>query len=251
MPTYLSPGVYMEEVSGGPKPIEAVGTATAAFVGFTEKGPLNAPTLVTNWPQYTRTFGGFVDGAYLPIAMFNYFINGGGNAYVVRIGDRGHCRRRERRRGPAEVRRDLCARESARAPRARSLSTCVREPRPTEAGDLSVEVTDPGEPGDDVFKLQVLQGGKVVETSTTSRPSAARRTSPPSSSTVEADRRSRTPRVGALAVPEKGKVGLARCRATGRARREPPTTTSATSATAPASAGSRRSRTSPCSSCPT
>ena len=86
MPTYLSPGVYMEEVSAGPKPIEAVGTATAAFVGFTESGPLNTPTLITNWPQYTRTFGGFVDGAYLPISMFNYFMNGGGNAYVVRIG---------------------------------------------------------------------------------------------------------------------------------------------------------------------
>ena len=33
-----------------------------------------------------------------------------------------------------------------------------------EAGELTIEITDPGEPGDDVFKLQVLQGGKVVET---------------------------------------------------------------------------------------
>src|SRR4051794_30942577 len=86
MPSYLSPGVFMEEVSAGAKPIEAVGTATAAFVGFTEKGPVNRPTLVTSWPQYTREFGEFVDGAYLPLAMFNYFMNGGGNAYVVRVG---------------------------------------------------------------------------------------------------------------------------------------------------------------------
>jgi phage tail sheath protein FI len=56
MPTYLSPGVYMEEVSAGPKPIEGVGTATAAFVGFTEKGPANTPTLVTSLQHYYRTF---------------------------------------------------------------------------------------------------------------------------------------------------------------------------------------------------
>ena len=34
MASYLSPGVYMEEVSSGSRPIEAVGTAVAAFVGF-------------------------------------------------------------------------------------------------------------------------------------------------------------------------------------------------------------------------
>jgi phage tail sheath protein FI len=36
-PTYLSPGVYVEEVDKGTKPIESVGTAVAAFVGYTEK----------------------------------------------------------------------------------------------------------------------------------------------------------------------------------------------------------------------
>ena len=40
MPSYLSPGVYMEEVDKGSKPIEAVGTAVAAFIGYTEKASL-------------------------------------------------------------------------------------------------------------------------------------------------------------------------------------------------------------------
>ena len=35
--TYQSPGVYVEEVDRGMKPIEGVGTAVAAFVGFTER----------------------------------------------------------------------------------------------------------------------------------------------------------------------------------------------------------------------
>ena len=87
MPTYLSPGVYVEETDSGSRPIEGVGTAVAAFVGLTEKGPFNTPTLISNWTQFTRTFGGFIDGACLAESVYGYFQNGGGNSYVVRIGD--------------------------------------------------------------------------------------------------------------------------------------------------------------------
>src|SRR4051795_973000 len=90
MPTYLSPGVYVEEVSSGSKPIEGVGTAVAAFVGFAEKGAVNEPTLVTNWTQFTQNFGDFVEGSYLAHAVYGYFLNGGGTAYVVRIGANGN-----------------------------------------------------------------------------------------------------------------------------------------------------------------
>jgi phage tail sheath protein FI len=96
MPEYLSPGVYIEEVDRGTRPIEAVGTAVAAFVGFTEKaedvqngsGPislLNKATLVTNWSQYVAKFGGFIEGAYLPDAVYGYFQNGGGRCYVISV----------------------------------------------------------------------------------------------------------------------------------------------------------------------
>ena len=86
MPTYLAPGVYVEEVSSGSRPIEGVGTAVAAFVGLAEKGPFNEPTLCSNWTQFTNTFGGFIEGAYLAHAVYGYFLNGGGNSYIVRIG---------------------------------------------------------------------------------------------------------------------------------------------------------------------
>jgi uncharacterized protein len=86
MPTYLSPGVYVEEVDSGSRPIEGVGTAVAAFVGLAEAGPFNEPTLVSNWTQFTNTFGGFVAGAYLAQSVYAYFQNGGGNCYIVRIG---------------------------------------------------------------------------------------------------------------------------------------------------------------------
>jgi uncharacterized protein len=86
MPTYLSPGVYVEEVDSGSRPIEGVGTAVAAFVGLAEEGPFNTPTLVPNWTEYARVFGGFVEGSYLAQSVFAYFQNGGGNCFVVRVG---------------------------------------------------------------------------------------------------------------------------------------------------------------------
>jgi uncharacterized protein len=95
MPSYLTPGIYMEEVDRGTKPIEAVGTAVAAFIGYTEKASttkqgqvvslVGKPTLVTNWSQYVNSFGGFIQGAYLPDAVFGYFANGGSVCYIVSL----------------------------------------------------------------------------------------------------------------------------------------------------------------------
>jgi hypothetical protein len=84
---YYTPGVYMEEVDRGPKPIQGVSTAVAAFIGFTEQADTPGEAhLVTNWNQYTQKFGGFVPGAYLPFAVSGYFDNGGERCYVISVG---------------------------------------------------------------------------------------------------------------------------------------------------------------------
>jgi phage tail sheath protein FI len=96
MPEYLSPGVYVEEVNSGSKPIEGVSTSTTGAVGVAERGPENVPTLVTSPGEYARTFGGpldFVDfrdptgrsHAYLPYAVGGFFSNGGRRLYVTRV----------------------------------------------------------------------------------------------------------------------------------------------------------------------
>ncbi|MEV4847620.1 hypothetical protein AB0K20_30960 [Micromonospora matsumotoense] len=46
--------MYVEEMESGSRPIEGVGTAVAAFVGFAAQGPFNTPTLVINWTQYSQ-----------------------------------------------------------------------------------------------------------------------------------------------------------------------------------------------------
>jgi uncharacterized protein len=92
--TYLTPGVYVEEVKAASGTLTAGATAVAAFVGFTEKAPDDnlendpdgvKPRLVTNWSQFEKLYGGFVKGAKLPYAVYGYFNNGGSLAYIVRV----------------------------------------------------------------------------------------------------------------------------------------------------------------------
>jgi phage tail sheath protein FI len=154
MPSYLSPGVYVEEVEAGARPIEGVGTSVAAFLGFAPQGPLNEPTLVTNWSQYVSAFGDFVEGTYLASAVYGFFANGGGICYVVRIGD-----------GLSAGAGELEAGASAQTAEALLGGYRVRA-LPGVTGEVSVEVgpVDGEDPPNDVFKLVVKVDGEVKET---------------------------------------------------------------------------------------
>lgn len=93
---YFAPGVYVEEVDRGSRPIEGVSTSVAGFIGFTEDirggAELFKPMLVTSWTQYLEYFArrnsnGFTDfDAYLPFSVRGYFLNGGGRCWVTSIG---------------------------------------------------------------------------------------------------------------------------------------------------------------------
>jgi uncharacterized protein len=83
--SYLSPGVYIEEVDRGTKPIEAVGTSTAAFIGESSVGPTNEAVLCTNWAQYCRIFGDFSHSTFLAHAVYGFFNNGGTKAFICNV----------------------------------------------------------------------------------------------------------------------------------------------------------------------
>ncbi len=87
--SYLSPGVYVEEVDRGTKPIEAVGTSTVGFLGTCNKGPVNKPVFITNWSQFVNTFGDFRDSEYLAHAVYGFFNNGGSRCFVTNVGSLG------------------------------------------------------------------------------------------------------------------------------------------------------------------
>lgn len=88
MPEYLSPGVYVEEVSTGPKPIEGVSTSVAGFLGPTERGPEEI-RYVTSWLEFTRWYGGHlgVDQSFMSYAVQGFFDNGGKRCFVGRVLD--------------------------------------------------------------------------------------------------------------------------------------------------------------------
>lgn len=100
MPEYLAPGVYVEEVDTGSKPIEGVSTSTSGFVGLTVRGSTKGlPVLVTSFPDFVRKFGGYLGElklppafqghTYLPYAVDGFFTNGGKRLYIMRVPGKG------------------------------------------------------------------------------------------------------------------------------------------------------------------
>jgi phage tail sheath protein FI len=150
MPNYLSPGVYVEELEAAARPIEGVGTAVAAFVGLAADGPLNEPILVTNWTQYTNTFGEPVTGTYMGQSVYGFFLNGGSQAYIVRVGGPN---------APAEAAQKPTAELMAAGDQGQPayIATAVNE----DAPPISVEITDPPEGApEESFRVVVRAGDR-------------------------------------------------------------------------------------------
>jgi hypothetical protein len=86
MPIYRSPGVFVEEIDSGARPIEAVGTSTAGFVGAAPlaSAHLDEAFAINNWSQFEREFvGDSAASTPLSNAVYGFFLNGGARCYVV------------------------------------------------------------------------------------------------------------------------------------------------------------------------
>lgn len=111
MPQYMTPGVYVEEISTLPPSVAEVATAVPAFVGYTEIGPADtdAPVVarITSLLEFKTRFGRAqrlkfnvaadasppAVAAVAPAANFalhhavnHYFKNGGGPCWIASIG---------------------------------------------------------------------------------------------------------------------------------------------------------------------
>ncbi len=119
MPTYLTPGVYVEETSFSAPTIEGVSTTTTAFAGPTLTGPIGGmpygglpasgnplatapaggvPQLLTSFGDFQNIYGGYAnlsltttspnaakDINYMAMAVQAFFSNGGSMLYVSRV----------------------------------------------------------------------------------------------------------------------------------------------------------------------
>ncbi|WP_448071441.1 phage tail sheath family protein [Georgenia yuyongxinii] len=160
MPTYTAPGVYIEEVPSSQKVLASAPTAVAAFVGFTERAPLDdpndpqglGPRLVTSWTQYEELYGGFVEGAVLPLSVYGFFANGGTLAYVVRVPNTEPAGEPARRALPA-------------ADRALGLPLSVESVEPDADIEVVVQSDDPAPDaeGPATFTITIVEDGEAVE----------------------------------------------------------------------------------------
>jgi uncharacterized protein len=82
-PTY--PGVYIEEVPSGVRAISGVATSVAAFVDFFARGPMNRAVQIFNMGDFEREFGGLDARSEASYGISQFFLNGGGEAWVVRV----------------------------------------------------------------------------------------------------------------------------------------------------------------------
>ena len=106
-----TPGVYINEIDAFPPSVAQVATAIPAFVGFTEDATLfNVPTRISSLLEFEENFGGApiptsivveLDANNIPTdncsvtesvyelyhSMLLYFANGGGDCYIVTVGD--------------------------------------------------------------------------------------------------------------------------------------------------------------------
>ncbi|WP_394840113.1 phage tail sheath subtilisin-like domain-containing protein [Pendulispora rubella] len=92
-PTY--PGVYIEEISSGVRTITGVSTSIAAFIGWAPKGPTDRAVLVTSFAEYVAAFDGLHADSYLGYAVQSFFVNGGQQAYIVRLVSSGTAKKGE------------------------------------------------------------------------------------------------------------------------------------------------------------
>ncbi len=144
----LHPGVFIQEVSSGLRPIEGVSTSTTAFLGKAEKGPLDRALMVTSFTEFERTFGGYLNDSYLAHAALQYYNNGGKRLYVVRVAK------------DAET-ADVSVQDRKGAP-AKTITIAA-----TSAGawgnGLDVVIADGSQDPGDEFKLTLQQAGNVLE----------------------------------------------------------------------------------------
>src|SRR5437899_3811295 len=83
-PALRAPGLYLRALESEPALLAP--TAVTAFVGVTERGPLNSPQAVRSWGEYLEVFGGAPGPGFTADGINAFFLNGGEKAYVVRVG---------------------------------------------------------------------------------------------------------------------------------------------------------------------
>jgi phage tail sheath protein FI len=163
--TYLTPGVYVEEIPSANKPLEGVSTSVAAFVGLAPGGPVNTPMRIANWGQFAAIFGDpanpdagpFMQDAYLAHSVYGFFMNGGSLCWVIRIGADGNGGAPARAALPAAGDTSVEPFNAIALPDVDGTVTVILEEEEGPAGDA------PQKPEDKTYRIVVTAGDAKEE----------------------------------------------------------------------------------------
>ncbi len=144
----LHPGVYIEEVPSGVRPIEGVSTSTAAFIGKAERGPLDRALMVTSFIEYQTTYGTFLNDSVLAHAALQFFNNGGRRLYIVRV-------------AKDAVAADVAVADRKGAP-AKTI-TLFANSAGAWGNELDIDIANGAQNAANEFKITVKLGGAVIE----------------------------------------------------------------------------------------
>ena len=85
MPTYSTPGAYIEWHDASAPLIQPLRTDITGFIGLAQRGPVSTPVPVESVKQFEAHFGSFIGGGFLAYAVRGFFENGGRRCWVVRV----------------------------------------------------------------------------------------------------------------------------------------------------------------------
>src|SRR5262245_30341744 len=145
----LHPGVYIQEISSGVRPIEAVSTSTTAFLGKAEKGPLDRALMVTSFTEFQAVYGGFLNDSFLAQAALQFFNNGGKRLYVVRVANNA-------------VTADISLNDRKTTPT--KTITIAAGSAGKWGNDLDVDIANGSRDSANEFRIVVGKGGVALET---------------------------------------------------------------------------------------
>jgi uncharacterized protein len=142
-PTY--PGVYIEEIPSGVRTITGVSTSVTAFVGSARRGPIDRAVRILGFADFERRFGGLESDSELGYGVRQFFLNGGGEGYVIRLARNAVPAARTLGNGAADVLR-LTARDAGRTGNDIEVRVDHATSNPASTFNLTLAYVSTGDP---------------------------------------------------------------------------------------------------------
>lgn len=79
-----SPGIYIQEVENPITTITGVSTSVTGFIGRARKGLINKTVTIFSFSEFEKIFGGLWYDAPMSYSIYQFFLNGGKEAVIVR-----------------------------------------------------------------------------------------------------------------------------------------------------------------------